>query len=641
MLLGGWPAAGQDIDGKRLGEVRVAFVEAFELQRQGLPAEDDSEELRAYPLYPYLQAASLQQALAGEEPDGDARVEAFLTEFGQDPVGLALRRRWLESLAERERWQALLEHFDSRIATQALQCRRFEARIALGELAGLAAEIIETWLTPQQLPGVCEVPFQWLRDEGLLEDAVVEQRVRGLLVNGQAAFAKVIARQLPAESVQTLLIWADLIENPAMTIDALAEAPDSGVATEVLLDGFARLARDDPDAAVGRLDRIAALVGHDPDSLRTAHLSLALGLAWDRDARALDFFALAGPALDDYVRQWLARAALWADDWPLLESAIAGMSEMQRAESAWRYWAARAAEAVDDRTHAQALYQSLLSDDNYYSVMAAARLGVRFAPHPQSLEHEAKVFTGLAQWPGLIRARELQFAGLHGRAVLEWRHASKLFSGREERQSIRLAARWRLYDVAIATATRLGVFYDYPLLYPRAFLGQVRKAAALTDVDRHLIFGLLRQESLFRPDAVSGTDALGLAQLQAGTATIAARRWDLPRPSRADLLDPATNVTLGAARLGSLIEEYGGQLPVALAAYNAGSGAAERWLPGRAIDADIWIENIPFNETRAYVRRVLWHSFVYRWLDHRRALSVRNFIDTVEPQEAIDQRSQL
>lgn len=636
MLFCSWPAAGQDIDGERLAGVRTAFVEAFELQRQGLPAEDDSSELRAYPLYSYLQAARLEQALLDEEPGADARVEAFLTEFGEDPVGLAPRRKWLESLAGRKRWEAFLSQFDSGVASQALQCRRFEARIALGELSGLAAEIVETWLRPQQLPGVCEVAFQWLRDQGLLEDALVEQRVHGLLVNGQAAFAKVIARQLPAESAQPLLVWADLIENPAASIDALAEAPDRRLDSDVLLDGFARLARDDPDAAVSRIDTIVALVEHDPVFLRAAHLSLALGLAWDRDSRAFDFFALAGPALDDYAREWLARAALWAADWPLVESAIAGMSEVQGAESAWRYWAARAAEAVDDRTRARELYNSLLPDDNYYSVMAAARLGIRFAPHQQSLEHDAELLTDLARWPALIRARELQFAGLHGRAVLEWRHASKLFSGLEERQSIRLAARWRLYDIAIATATRLGLFDDYPLLYPRAFRGEVRKAAALTDVDRHLIFGLLRQESLFRPDAVSNADALGLSQLQAGTATIAARRWDLPQPSRADLLDPATNVTLGAARLGSLIEEYGGQLPVALAAYNAGPGAAKRWLPARPIDADIWIENIPFNETRAYVRRVLWHSFVYRWLDRRRALGVRDFIDTVEPQGAID-----
>ncbi|MEN8259070.1 MAG: transglycosylase SLT domain-containing protein [Pseudomonadota bacterium] len=638
MLLGGWPSAGQDIDGERLAEVRGAFVRAFELERQGLPAEGEPEELRAYPLYPYLQAARLERALGGVEPGAsDARVEAFLTEFGQEPVGLALRRAWLESLGKRERWQALLEHFDSRTATQALECQRFRARIALGEVAGLAAEIVATWLTPRQLPSVCEAPFQWLRDQDLLDDALVERRVRGLLAHGRAEFAKVIARRLPAESAQPLLVWADLIQNPAPTIDAFAEAPDRRFDTAALLDGFAQLARDGPDAAVDRIDTIAALVEHDRVSLRTARLSLAFGLAWDRDSRALDFFPFAGPALDDYAREWLARAALWNDDWPLVEAAIAGMSATQRAESAWRYWAARAAEAVGDPTRACALYESLLPDDNYYSVMAAARLGIRFAPHPQSLEYEANVLADLAQRPGLIRARELQLAGLHSRAVLEWRHVGKLFSAREQRQSIHLAARWQLYDIAVATATRVQVFYDYALLYPRPFREQVREAAALTDIDRHLIFGLLRQESLFRPDAVSTTDALGLAQLRAGTATIAAHRWDLPRPSRADLFDPATNVTLGAARLSSLIEEYGGQLPVALAAYNAGPGAAERWLPSQPIDADIWIENIPFNETRAYVRRVLWHSFVYEWLDRERALSTRDFIDTVNPpDDAID-----
>jgi soluble lytic murein transglycosylase len=635
MLLGGCASTGQDIDGERLGKVRAAFVGAFELEREGLTADEEPEELRAYPLYRYLQAARLERALVGMEPGADARVEAFLTEFGNEPVGHALRRAWLESLAERERWEALLKHFDSRSASPALECQRFGARIALGEVSGLATEIIATWLTPRQLRKACEAPFQWLRDQGLLDDSLVGQRARELLTNGQATFAKVVIRQLPAESAQPLLVWADLIQSPAATIDALAETPDRPFEIAALQDGFARLARDDPDAALDRIDKVAALAGHDEVSLRQAWLSLALGLAWDRDPRTLKFFRLARADLDDYAREWLARAALWNDDWSLVEAAIAGMSATQRAESAWRYWAARAAEALNDPTRARALYESLLPDDNYYSAIAAARLGRRFAPHPLRLEYEADLLADLAKRPGLIRARELRFAGLHSRAVLEWRQVSKKFSAREQRQSIHLAARWHLYDVAVATATRLEVFYDYPLLYPRPFRNEVRKAAALTDVDRNLIFGLLRQESLFRPDAVSTTDALGLAQLQVGTAAMVARRLDLARPSRADLFDAATNVKLGAARLSNLIEAYGGQLPVALAAYNAGPGAADRWLPSRPIDADIWIENIPFNETRAYVRRVLWHSFVYKWLDRKRALSTRNFIETVNPPDVI------
>jgi hypothetical protein len=149
LLLVGWPAAGQDVDGKGLARVRAAFVEAFELRERGLPAADVSSELRGYPLYPYLQSSRLEQALLDEEPGVDARVEAFLLEFGEEPVGISLRRKWLESLAGRELWEVFLSHFDSRIASQALECRRFEARIALGDFSGLAAEIVETWLRPQ------------------------------------------------------------------------------------------------------------------------------------------------------------------------------------------------------------------------------------------------------------------------------------------------------------------------------------------------------------------------------------------------------------------------------------------------------------------------------------------------------------
>jgi soluble lytic murein transglycosylase len=230
-----------------------------------------------------------------------------------------------------------------------------------------------------------------------------------------------------------------------------------------------------------------------------------------------------------------------------------------------------------------------------------------------------------------VRARELTLAGLRSRATLEWRHADAVLSRDERAQSIHLAARWELYDIAVATATALEIFADYDLLYPRPYRDAVRGAARTTGIDLPLLYGLLRQESLFRPDAVSGADAIGVAQLQPSTAALAARSRNLPAPSRADLFDPGTSISLGAARLAALLEEFDGQLAVALAAYNAGNGRALRWLPENPLDTDIWIENIPFNETRAYVRRVLWHSVVYEWLDRGRPVATGAWIDVVRP----------
>jgi soluble lytic murein transglycosylase len=151
-----------------------------------------------------------------------------------------------------------------------------------------------------------------------------------------------------------------------------------------------------------------------------------------------------------------------------------------------------------------------------------------------------------------------------------------------------------------------------------------------TDVEPHLLYGVLRQESLFRPDAASSAGALGVAQLTYATARETARRWQLPVPKREDLFDPAVNITLGAAHFAELLERFDSQVPVALSAYNAGPAAAERWLPPQAVDSDVWIENIPYNETRAYVRRVLWHSMVFSWLETGREQSAREWLGTIE-----------
>jgi soluble lytic murein transglycosylase len=147
----------------------------------------------------------------------------------------------------------------------------------------------------------------------------------------------------------------------------------------------------------------------------------------------------------------------------------------------------------------------------------------------------------------------------------------------------------------------------------------------------NLLLALMRQESLFRSDAASGSGALGLMQLRPETAVRAARAAGLPPPAARDLFDADTNLTVGGAHLKALMTEFGDRLPVALAAYNAGPGAARRWLPPNELDADIWIENIPYNETRAYVRRVLWHRLVFDWLESGRAIDVETWLEPVGP----------
>jgi soluble lytic murein transglycosylase len=320
---------------------------------------------------------------------------------------------------------------------------------------------------------------------------------------------------------------------------------------------------------------------------------------------------------------------MWAGDWDEVRAAIAAMRPAEQADWPWLYWAARAAQEQGDKAAARTLYTAALPGDNYYSAMAAARLGERVVPRLEPIPLDATQVDNIAAAAAFRRVRELTLSGLRDFATIEWQYGYRLLPEEQRLQAVHLAARWEIYDVAVAMATSHGRFNDYTLLYPRPHVEEVVAAAKLTDVDADLLYGVLRQESLFRTDAASAAGAFGIAQLTPATARETARRWSLPVPSRADLFDPKINITLGAARLAELQERFGSELPLALGAYNAGEAAVGRWLPPRAMDSDVWIENIPYNETRSYVRRVLWHGLVYRWLETGQPQSARAWLATI------------
>jgi soluble lytic murein transglycosylase len=600
----------------------------------------DSARLRRYLLYPYLQAARLSKALREAEnavpPALDERIAAFLEAHDAQPVAEELRRNWLASLAARAQWARYLAIHREPGDGPALRCHGFTARIETQRTQDLAEEIARAFLSPRSQPE-CERAFEWLRTTGGLTDLLLEQRVRLALQAGNPSFARELAQSLPAERAAPLLQWVALLEDPRREIDALIGAPRRTVDADALLAGWTRLARTDRAAAKARFAPFTRARGLDRDAASPFALALALPLSWDRDPETLAYFARVAPAhLDDPAREWQARAALWAGDWIQVSTSIGALSEENRGSARWRYWAARAAERSGDEPVARALYESILPSDNYYAAMAAARLDRPASPNEEPVPPDPKEQSRVERQPAFTRARELRLSGLDSAARTEWRAGLETLEPPARLQAIHVAARWEWYDQAIVTAAGERVFNDYALLYPRPYESQVRAAAQLTGLRPEILFGIVRQESLYRSDAVSSADARGLMQLLPETARRTAVRWKQPIPTAVSLFDPQVNVTLGAGQLQMLLERFDGQLPAALAGYNAGPGAALRWLPIAPIDPDIWIENIPYNETRNYVQRVLWHSLVFTWLKNRDAQVTRDWLRPVSPVPAIE-----
>jgi peptidoglycan lytic transglycosylase len=599
-------------------KVRATFQQAYaDVDDPTAKRRSDSEALRSYPLYPYLQAARIRRALAdaGEDLGSiDQRAQTFITYHESDPVGRGVRRVWLASLAERAHWEQFLQQYRENLADDAIECQSFTARIELERTADLALLVARRWLTPRSLPD-CQRAFDWLRAQNALTPELIEQRGRMALKEGNSGFAREMAAFLPPERAAPLLQWAKLLEDPPRQIEALIASPTTTADNEAQLAGWTRFARGNRDLAMKRFDAFVRARGLNETTASPYALALALALSWDRAPEALRYFKRVAPAeLDDYALEWQTRAAIWNGDWQLVANTVAAMSDTQRGLTRWRYWAARAAEHNGEARLARQLYESTLPDDNYYSAAASSRLGQPLAPHPEKLVVDEVQLKEIEQLPALVRARELFRSDMRDLANLEWAYGYEMLPQAARPQAVQLAARWGWHDQAIMAAALQRLFNDYALLYPQPFDRQVRAAAQLSKLPPELIYSVMRQESLYRPDALSSAGARGLLQLVPDTARRTANAWKQPRPKPEELFDPNVAIPLGAAHLSELIDRFGGQTVAAIAAYNAGPNAAARWIPAQPVEADVWIENIPYNETRTYVQRIVWHNLVFNWL---------------------------
>jgi soluble lytic murein transglycosylase len=338
----------------------------------------------------------------------------------------------------------------------------------------------------------------------------------------------------------------------------------------------------------------------------------ALGSAYSRLPGSVALFTdLPIDAADTQAQEWRVRAALWAADFA---TALRWIDEMQPAlatQPRWRYWHARAVAVLSGRPAAAPLYAEIAGLRDFYGYLAADRLdqGYHLNIHPSP--DDPHVQAELAELPGLLRAHALFDCDLADDAASEW--AAEIGGAKPDVkvQAAHLASRWGWYAQTIATLAQAGEWDDVPLRYPRPYGALVAQASQQFDVPGDWLLAIMRQESLFRKDAVSRADARGLMQMQPATATAVARRWHLPPPTRQSLFDPAVAVPLGAVYVRELLDKYRGQLDEALAAYNAGPLSVMRWLPSNPVDADVWIENIPYTETRGYVEHILEHIVAF------------------------------
>ena len=606
-------SAASSNDEVRLQEQRAAFRKAFAHAERGeehLVAEH-LDILADYVLLPDLEASLIRASL---RKASDYRVETFIATHKQLRIADEIRALWLNELARRDRWKKYLELYVDNGNTKR-KCHAFTARIATGRTRGIADEILPMWMVGKSQPDACNPAFRYLAEAGYLTESRKRKRLVMAIEAREFSLARFLAGDLDWQDREWVTRWQRMRSNPTAELAKPARFKNNSAERDLILYGFNRLARQDPLYTADAWLDYRTRFDFAPPERNEISRRLALWAARKHLPEAAGLLAaVPASARNLEVRQWQVRTALLNQDWPAIFAYINEMPGAEREREVWRYWRARAMQEQGQHDAASAIFRSLARERDYYGFLAADQIGAPYAFEHRPIQPDQALLEELAGREDLRRARELYIAGLHGRARSEWNAAVAGMQPSAVAQAAILAHRWDWPSRAIATASTGDMLNDLEIRFPTPYRELFAEQTDAANISFSWAYGISRSESLFMPDVSSGAGALGLMQLMPATGRQVARRARVPYRNKFSLLDPETNVTLGTRYLARMYERFGGNQVLATAAYNAGPHRVDRWLPENGeVIADIWVDTIPFTETRRYVRRVLSSQVIFTW----------------------------
>jgi len=584
----------------------------YALERNNISTyQAHARRLESYSLKPFLEYEYLRTRL--DRTDAQT-IRNFIDNNHNAVVARLLRNKWLERLVDRKQWKKFLQAYDDTGDTK-LKCHHLRLLISgRGVDSELDKQIETIWLHPKSLPDSCDPVFAAWKQVGLLTDERVWARIELAIEKRQLGIARYLSRTyLPTAEQRWANRWVQAAENPTGVLTNVSYDVNSERAQLILLHGVYRLARGNPTSAYNKWN---ALTQRHPLSTQVVEQGFGHAgtyAALDRLPAAYDWFpATAVETLTPVMREWRVRAALRNMDWVSALHAVHHMTDGEQQEPNWRYWKARALEQTGKRTEAQNIYSELAAIRNYYGFLAADRLNTGYAMTHQSMPINNAELKTLGNESSIQMAFELFAVGDIEMARRQWRWYLLDADKATLRHATVLAFDAGWHSQAIIYAAKSKFTDDLNIRFPLLYKDDVTQNAQRNSIDPGWIYGVIRQESAFITDAQSGVGALGLMQLMPATAKRVGRELGLNIKSRASMVKTENNIKIGTRYLRSLVKRYNGNQALASAAYNAGERRADRWHPRQgSLDADIWVETIPFNETRNFVKNVLAYATVY------------------------------
>ena len=640
VALPGYAARAQAVDVARNDQAVLDMAQAFKLGERKQLAQL-LPQAKGSLLEPW--AAYWDMSLRLDQAD-KAEIESVLARYAGSYQEDRLRADWLLQLGRNREWATFRAQLPLyRMADdRSIQCYALWSDY-LTSGADVAKQLQELWLAQREPDEACADAAQELIKARNMPAQAAWLRARLGMENDRLKVTTQAVATLDTKWVKTV---AAIYQSPAKYLNDKLTAlrPQTREFVSLALIRLAYLEPQDAAVEVDKLQWRAQLTGEERSWIwgvigkRAAQKGQDNALSYYQKGR-LDQMH------EDQVL-WALRAALRAGQWTQVEAAFAALPPALRAEPTWVYWQARAvfAQKPSEAARAQALasLQSIAGIRGFYEQLALEELGQRSTLPPKPLAPTPEEKDNARKNPGLQRALYAIALGLRSEGVREWNYAISLHTkgGMDDRSLLaaaELACHAELWDRCINTSDRSKALIDMEQRFPMPFKAAVLARAQSIGLEPAYVYGLIRQESRFVMDARSVVGASGLMQVMPATAKWTAKKIGINDFTPAKLTDRDTNIAIGTGYLKLVLDTFQGSMPLAAAAYNAGPSRARAWRGASGapvLEAAIWAENIPFNETRDYVKKVLSNTTLYAALISGQPQSIKARLGSVGPVDA-------
>lgn len=590
----------------------AAMRDALEAARQQQWQQVDERAIEGHVLEGYVE----YHRLRGQLPNvSSSEVQRFIDQYADSPLSEWMRGQAVAKYGHAGRFGDLLTVADGEPAGTARQCYYYTALLdrepQLAKEAGLAL-----WRVGSSQPDACNTLFNRLRADGTIDATAIWERKMLAWQSGEDRLSSYLGGLLSGQwqTARNTVALVD-INSQALTTVPACLGPECAASAAFYKAAMQRYTRENTPGAFAAWQDIRPRLNLAAADQQAIEEELAFYVLVRDVPGTLNWVDSVLPSLEsERVLELRVRRALAERQWADVMHWIAAMPAGQEESSRWQYWLARANQALGNQDAAEARYRQAATDRSFYGFAAAERLN---QPYQLNLErnHFDEASRALtAQLPAVQRTEALLRIGEEGLANSEWLHAVRNASSQQARALADYAAhqQWhaRLVQTTIAAEMWDALDWRFPPAYRDNFLHWGR----LTGVDPYLLMAITRRESAYNPVALSPAGARGLMQLMPGTASQVSRQLGLNDPGPYGVLEPELNIRLGSTYLRDKIERYQGNRLAAAAAYNAGPGRVDQWLGNGVESFDLFVESIPFRETRNYVQAVLTYRVIFESL---------------------------